>query len=93
MELLYSYLTSADFRMSIEAIVEAFQTMHSDLQKERASMERLWKQREKQIDKVLLSTTRLYGSIKGIAGADVAEVKQLELDSTRTIESDRLDFT
>lgn len=92
MSQLYSFLTSAEFRMGIEAIVEGFETMHSDLQRERAAMERIWKQREKQIEKVLLSTSRMYGNIKGIAGADVADVKQLELGSTRLADIERLDL-
>jgi len=30
-------------------------------------MEKMWKEREKQLDKVLLNTTHFYGSVKGIA--------------------------
>ncbi len=91
MAMLYQYLTSADFRMNIEAIVEAFQGMKADIVRERASMERLWKQREKQLETVLLSTAGLYGSIKGIAGADVADVATLDLDHTRLLGSERQD--
>jgi len=39
------------------------------------------KEREKQIEKVIESTTGLYGSIKGIAGSAVRDIKALELDS------------
>ena len=45
-----------------------FTQMKSDLQSEQRSMRDIWKKREKQIDKVLLNTTDMYGSIKGIAG-------------------------
>ncbi len=41
-------------------------------------MEKLWKEREKQLHKVLLSTSGLYGSIKGIAGASVGNIPLLE---------------
>ena len=79
MSLLYGYLTSTEFSMQIEAIVEGFTQMQSDLESEKRSMQRIWKQREKQIDKVLENTIGMYGSIKGIAGNAIANVKALEL--------------
>ena len=39
----------------------------------------MWKQREKQIEKVLINTTDMYGSVKGIAGNAIQEVSALEL--------------
>lgn len=79
MSLLYSYLTSTEFSMQIEAIVEGFTTMQSDLDTERRSMTRIWKQREKQIEKVLDNTVGMYGAIRGIAGNAIGHVKALEL--------------
>jgi hypothetical protein len=79
MDLLYDYLTSSTFRMQIEAIVEGFTQMKSDLDSEKRSMQRIWKQREKQIDKVTTNTIDMYGSIKGIAGNAIQSVKALEL--------------
>ena len=79
MDMLYSFLTSNTFRMQIEAIVEGFTQMKSDLESEKRSMQRIWKQREKQIEKVVTNTIDMYGSIKGIAGNAVQSVKALEL--------------
>ena len=79
MDLLYDYLTSSTFRMQIEAIVEGFTQMKSDLDSEKRSMHRIWKQREKQIEKVVTNTIDMYGSIKGIAGNAIQSVKALEL--------------
>ncbi len=81
MEILYRYLTSNEFKLHIEAIVEGFTQMKSDLDREKNAMLSIWKQREKQIEKVLLSTTNMYGSIKGIAGNTVQDVPLLELPS------------
>ena len=81
MQMLYSYLTGNEFRQQIEAIVEAFSSMQSALNKEKVAMAKIWKEREKQIDKVIESTTGLYGSIKGIAGSAVSDIKALELDT------------
>lgn len=77
--LLYDYLTSNTFRMQIEAIVEGFTQMKSDLDSEKRSMQRIWKQREKQIEKVVTNTIDMYGSVKGIAGNAIQSVKALEL--------------
>jgi hypothetical protein len=79
MSLLYSFLTSNEFKMQIEAIVEVFTSMQSDLDSEKRSMQRIWKQREKQIEKVLDNTINMYGSIKGIAGNAIGNIKALEL--------------
>jgi hypothetical protein len=79
MHMLYDFLTSNTFRMQVEAIVEGFTTMKNDLESEKRSMQRIWKQREKQIEKVVNNTIDMYGSIKGIAGNSVQSVKALEL--------------
>ncbi len=79
MELLYSFLTGSEFRSNLEAIVEGFSSLHSDLSKEKRAMEAIWKAREKQIQKVLLNTSQMYGTIKGIAGKSIVTIKSLEL--------------
>jgi hypothetical protein len=79
MHMLYDFLTSNTFRMQIEAIVEGFTQMKTDLETEKRSFQRIWKQREKQIDKVTLNTIEMHASIKGIAGNAIQSVKALEL--------------
>ena len=88
MSILYSYLTSTEFKMQIEAIVEGFTQMQSDLDSEKRSMQRIWKQREKQIEKVLDNTIGMYGSIKGIAENSIGNVKALELPYSNQNEAD-----
>jgi hypothetical protein len=78
MQMLYSYLTGNEFRQQIETIVEGFLSMKNSITRERIQMEKLWKEREKQLEKVLLSTSGMYGSIKGIAGASIAQIPLLE---------------
>jgi hypothetical protein len=79
MSLVYDFLTSNEFRLQVEAIVEGFTQMKIDLDSEKRAMASIWKKREKQIEKVLLNTSDMYSSIKGIAGNAVPAVKQLEL--------------
>ena len=81
MQMLYDYLTGVDFRQKMETIVEGFTAMRNSITRERMQMEKLWKEREKQLEKVLIGTSGLYGSIRGIAGASVQEIPLLELDT------------
>ncbi|WP_205510743.1 DUF2130 domain-containing protein [Longitalea arenae] len=70
MQMLYGYLTSNEFSEQWKAIREGFQAMKQSIQKERDAMEKLWKMREKQLEKVLLNASHIKGSIEGIAGSD-----------------------
>ena len=71
MHLLYDYLTSHEFAGQWQAIREGFMNMKLSIQRERDAMEKLWKQREKQLEKVLLSAAHVQGSIEGISGTEV----------------------
>lgn len=85
MQMLYSYLTGNEFKHQIEAITEGFMSMKKAIISERNAMEKIWKEREKQIDKVLLNAVGMYGSIKGIAGSAVSEIKALDLGNDETL--------
>jgi hypothetical protein len=71
MTLLYNYLISGEFSEQWTAIREGFMSMKISIQRERDQMEKLWKAREKQLEKVLLNAAHIKGSIEGIAGMDV----------------------
>lgn len=79
MHMLYDFLTSNTFRMQVEAIVEGFTAMKNALESEKRSMQRIWKEREKQIDKVITNTIDMHASIRGIAGSAIQSVRALEL--------------
>jgi len=79
MSLLYDFLTSNTFRLQIEAIVEGFTQMQADLDSEKRAMQRIWKMREKQLEKVITNTIDMHGSIKGIAGSAIQDIKQLNM--------------
>ncbi len=81
MEIIYEYMVSNEFRMQMEAIVESFITLQKNLLSEKRAMEAIWKQRQKEIENVIMNTTHIYSSIRGIAGNAVKPIKQLELPS------------
>jgi hypothetical protein len=80
MEALYRYLAGVEFKQKIEGIVEAFTSMQDQLNKERRAMERHWKQREKEIERVIKNTVGLYGDMQGIIGGQIPAIPALELD-------------
>ncbi len=80
MNMLYSYLTSPEFAEQWKAIREGFLSMKMSIQKERDAMERLWKAREKQLEKVLLNATHIRGSIDGISGLENVDLNLLDFE-------------
>ncbi len=87
MTLLYNYLTSSEFAEQWKAIREGFLNMKLSIQKERDAMERLWKAREKQLEKILLSASHIRGSVDGIAGMESVDLNLLENNTGEDEES------
>jgi hypothetical protein len=54
--------------------------MQMALLKERKHMQAQWALREKQLEKAMASMMGMYGDVRGIAGAAVAEIEALEPD-------------
>jgi hypothetical protein len=77
MQMLYDYLMSNEFLMQANAIVEGFNSLQDSYIREKRAMERIWKEREKQLEKVLLNTNHFLGSIKGIAGTSIPQLKEI----------------
>jgi len=82
MELLYSYLTSNEFRAQFEAIIDGFKSLQDSYLDEKLKMQKIWKEREKQFERVLTNAVSFYGSLKGIAGASIPQIKMLESGGT-----------
>jgi hypothetical protein len=80
MQMLYDYLTSNEFSNQFAAVAESISSLRGGIVKERIQMEKLWKEREKQLDKSLINITGMYGSVKGIAGAAVQDIDLLSQD-------------
>jgi hypothetical protein len=82
MEMLYGYLAGTEFKQKIEGIVEAFTAMQEQVNRERRAMEKNWKEREKQIERVIKNTVGLYGDMQGIIGGAIPSIPALELGAT-----------
>ena len=81
-DVVYQYVTGQEFAMHIKATVTAFGRMQEQLDKERRAMQRIWKDREKQIELVLDNVVGMRGSIEGLVGGHktLPEIDTLSLE-------------
>lgn len=79
MEQAYQYLTGIKFRQRVEAVIEKFNDMREDLDKERKFMGRQWAKRETQILSVIESTVGMVGDLQAIAGKAMPEIPSLDM--------------
>ncbi len=76
---LYAYITSHEFTQQVEALVEVYKEMQEQVTRERIVFEKNWKQREAQVRRLFISTAGVYGSMQGIIGSSMPQVKGFEL--------------
>lgn len=76
---LYEYISSPQFRNRLENIIMGFTSLKQELESEKRAMQRIWNRREKEIERVIMSTTGVYGDVQGIIGASMPTVSVLEL--------------
>jgi hypothetical protein len=79
MELMYRYLTGPQFRHRVEAVVERFIEMQSDLARERRVAMKQFAKREGQIQGVIGTMAGMVGDLQGIAGKAVEEIEALTM--------------
>ncbi|PJC30442.1 DUF2130 domain-containing protein [Candidatus Roizmanbacteria bacterium CG_4_9_14_0_2_um_filter_39_13] len=79
MELLYDYVTSMEFRHRVEAIIEAFNNMQEEIEKERRWFALKWSREEKNLRKVLDTTMGMHGDLQSIMGKSISELKGIEM--------------
>ncbi len=80
MQMLYEYLTGAEFKNRVGGFVEAFKEMQEDLEHERMAMQKLWKRRERQLLRARDNITAFYGDLQGIAGHKLGDLPALALE-------------
>jgi hypothetical protein len=88
MEYLYQYLCGTQFKNKIESIVMAFSELQKDLATEKRAMERMWRKRGQEIERVIENTAGLYGDLQGMVGAGLPSIQALELPGEFAASSD-----
>ena len=79
MKMLYDYLTNSEFHQRIKNIIDAFNSMKNELEQEQRAFQKIWKQREVQMERVITNTIDLYSTFSAIAGSGVLQIDDLEL--------------
>ncbi|MEK7517031.1 MAG: DUF2130 domain-containing protein [Patescibacteria group bacterium] len=77
-DLLFSYLSGTEFRLRVEAIVDAFTNMQREIEKEKRYFSNKWARDEKNIRQVIDNTYGMHGDLKGIVGQSLPQIKGLE---------------
>ncbi len=77
--LLFNYMTGHEFIQQMEALAEIYKQMHAQIAKERAAFEKIWKEREGQVKRLVLSTASVYGSIQGLVGSSMPQLKGFDI--------------
>lgn len=79
-ELLFSYLSGTEFRLRIEAIIDAFTNMQMEIEKEKRYFFNKWARDEKNIRQVIDNTYGMHGELKGIVGNSLPQIKGLDVE-------------
>ncbi len=79
MEVLYEYVTSTEFKHRVEAILESFNAMQEEIEKERRWFALKWAREEKNLRKVFDSTLGMQGDLQSIVGKSLPELESVEM--------------
>jgi hypothetical protein len=81
MERMYGYLTGKQFHQRVASILEAYMSMHTDLDAEKRAINKHWGRRQRQLDLLLSGAAGMYGDLQGIVGKSLPEIEGFELPS------------
>ena len=81
MDVIYEYLTSPQFSERIQRMVETWEELKNQVDKEERAMQRQWKARRKQLANIMNLTIDLYTDFTHILGHEIPQVPGLELEA------------
>jgi len=81
MEALYQFLVGPEFRHRVEAIVENYSMLQTEIEKEKRAAALRWAHQEKAIRAVIDNTIGMYGDLQGITNRALPAIQTLELDA------------
>ena len=77
MEALYDYICSAQFAQKVRAVLDAYAAMRDDLDREKAAMQRLWKKREGQLERITVNVVGICGELQGLSAASLSHLDEV----------------
>lgn len=81
---LFDYMTGYEFANQMEAIIETYLGLNEQIIKEKMAFEKQWKQREMQLTKMYKSVLQIAGSLTGIAGPNMPQIKGIDVSELDT---------
>lgn len=78
-DIVYTYLTGPEFRARVRGVVEPVVEMRTSLDAEKRSASRQFALREKQLERMGLSLSGMYGDLQGLVGPSLPTVEGLAL--------------
>jgi hypothetical protein len=91
---MYGYLTGKQFHQRVASILEAYMSMHTDLDAEKRAINKHWGRRQRQLDLLLSGAAGMYGDLQGIVGKSLPEIDGFELPNlSETTATASLDLT
>lgn len=84
-ESLYRYITSSEFAQRIDSMLETYSKMQQTLDKEKMVIQKIWAQREKEIERLKTNTLSMHGSLSGLIDEPMAEIKTLEFEEIEEV--------
>lgn len=79
-ESLYRYISSSEFAQKIDSMLETYSGMKQTLEKEKMVSQKIWAQREKEIERLKTNTLTIHGSLSGLIEKPLPSVKSLEFE-------------
>ena len=79
MELLYNYLSSAQFAQRLRTMVDAVDCMKKDLDAEKRAMQRIWAKREAQLERAGSSMATVCGELQAIAQDSLPRLEEIRI--------------
>ncbi len=89
-DMLFTYISSHEFRSRVEAIVESFKEMHDDLDREQRQLQLMWKKRDKQILRLATNTAYMYGELQGVLGSSLPIIQGLDMSDGSEISTGQM---
>ena len=81
MDLAYDFLTGPVFRDRMRRILEIWEALKDQVDKEEKAMQTQWKRRRKLIEQILNTSQDIYTDFSAIIGSELPELEGLEVDT------------
>ncbi|MEI6690200.1 MAG: DUF2130 domain-containing protein [bacterium] len=78
-EILWAYITSHDFQARIEAMMENYNAMQTEIEREKRWFLTKWARQDKQLRTLIDHTNGVYGDLQGVVGKSLPDIAIQEI--------------